>query len=147
MRGKPREPIARLTPLGWAYVGNPGQRDGSILQTNFASTFFVRDQSSSERLNANLKKIWEFEEEPLMNEPPVIRLGEKLALQTAEQCINYENQMFLVDVPWKERQPVLPDNYDMTLRRLENTEKRLKRSPGIADSYSRCIEQYLRKGM
>ena len=56
VRGKPREPIARLTPLGWACVGHPGQREGSILQTNFASTFFVRDQSSSERFNANLKK-------------------------------------------------------------------------------------------
>ena len=84
VRGKPSEPIARLTPLGWTCVGNPGQRDGSMLQTNFASTFFVKDQSSLETLNANLKKFWEFEEEPLMHETPVIRLEEKLALQTAE---------------------------------------------------------------
>ena len=96
-----------------------------MLQTNFASTFFVKDQSSLETLNANLKKFWEFEEEPLMHEPPVIRLEEKLALQTAEHSINYENQMYRVGVPWKERQPVLPNNYDMALRRLENTEKRL----------------------
>ena len=146
VRGKPSEPIARLTPLGWTCVGNPGQRDGSMLQTNFASTFFVKDQSSLETLNANLKKFWEFEEEPLMHEPPVIRLEEKLALQTAEHSINYENQMYRVGVPWKERQPVLPNNYDMALRRLENTEKRLKRSPDIADSYSKCIEQYIEKG-
>ena len=56
VRGKPSEHIARLTPLRWTCVGTPGQRDGSMLQTNFASTFFVRDQSSLERLNANLKK-------------------------------------------------------------------------------------------
>ena len=93
VRGKPSEHIARLTPLRWTCVGTPGQRDGSMLQTNFASTFFVRDQSSLERLNANLKKIWELEEEPLMHEPPVIRLEEKLALQTAEQSVNYENQI------------------------------------------------------
>ena len=81
-----------------------------------------------------------------MHEPTVIRLEEKLALQTAEHSINYENQMYMVGVPWKERQPVLPNNYDMALRRLENTEKRLKRSPDIADSYSKCIEQYIEKG-
>ena len=28
-----------------------------------------------------------------MHEPPVIRLEEKLALQTAEQSVNYENQI------------------------------------------------------
>ena len=57
IRGKPSQPIARRTPLGWTCVGNLGQRYGSMLQTNFASTFFVKDQSSLERLNANLKKI------------------------------------------------------------------------------------------
>ena len=57
VRGKPSKPIARGTPLGWTCVGNPGQRDGSMLQTNFASTFFVKDQSSLERLKAKLKQI------------------------------------------------------------------------------------------
>ena len=76
VREKRRKPIARLTPLGWTCVGNPGQRDGSVLQTNFASTFFEKDQSSQEMLNANLKQFCEFEEEPLMHEPPVIRLEE-----------------------------------------------------------------------
>ena len=54
--------------------------------------------------------------------------------------------MYRVGVPWKERQPVLPDNYDMALRRLENTENRLKQSHDIADSYSKFIERYIEKG-
>ena len=33
--GKPREHIARLTPLGWTCIGNPGENDGTMLQTNF----------------------------------------------------------------------------------------------------------------
>ena len=65
-------------------------------------------------------------------------------MQTEEQSINYENQMYWVGVPWKERQPVLLDKYDMALRRLENTEKGLKGSLDIADSYSKCIEQYIK---
>ena len=93
-----------------------------------------------------MKRFWEIKEEPTIHETPVIRLEEKLALQTAESSIKYENQMYRVGVPWKERQPVLPDNYDMALRRLENREKRLIRSPDIADSYSKCIEQYVEKG-
>ena len=67
-------------------------------------------------------------------------------MQTAEHSINYENQMYWVGVSWKERQPVLPDNYEMALRRLENTENRLKRSHDIADAYSKCIERNIEKG-
>ena len=78
-----------------------------------------------------------------MHETPVIRFEEKLAMQTAESSVRYENQMYRIGVPWKEKQSVLPDNYDTALKRLENTEKRLKRSPDIADSYSKCIEQYV----
>ena len=37
-----------------------------------------------------------------MYDPSVIRLDEKLAFQTAEHSINYENQMYRVGVPWKE---------------------------------------------
>ena len=54
--------------------------------------------------------------------------------------------MYRVGVPWEERQPVLPDNYDRALRRFENTKKRLIRSPDIADSYCKCIEQIVEKG-
>ena len=34
----------------------------------------------------------------------------------------------------------------MALRRLENTEKRLLKSPDVASAYNQCIEQYIEKG-
>lgn len=51
--------------------------------------------------------------------------------------------MYRVDVP---RKPVLLTNRAMALHRLENTEKRLKRSSDIAQTHSKCIEQYVKKG-
>ena len=146
VRGKPGEPIARLMPLGWTCIGNPGKNHCSILQTNFACTYFVRDQSALDRLNENLKRFWEIDEVHTAHETPVIRLEEQLALRTAENSLTYENQMYRVGIPWKESRPVLPDNYDMAVRRLENTEKRLKRSSDIAGAYNQCIEQYVEKG-
>ena len=35
-RGKPGDPIARLTPLGWTCIGNLDSHDNTILQTKFA---------------------------------------------------------------------------------------------------------------
>lgn len=54
--------------------------------------------------------------------------------------------MYRVGIPWKFDSRALPDNYEMAFRSLENTEKRLKKSPDVAKAYSKCIEQYVQKG-
>ena len=54
--------------------------------------------------------------------------------------------MYRVAIPWKSNKTVMLKNYKMTLNRLENTEKRLKRCPQEAKAYSECIEQYVAKG-
>ena len=42
VRGGPGEPIARLTPLGWTCVGNPGSCGRPVLQTRFSYTYFFK---------------------------------------------------------------------------------------------------------
>ena len=107
-----------------------GKNRCPTLQTNFACTYFLRDQSALDRLNENLQMFWEIDEVHTAYETPVIRLEEQLAMRSAENSIAYENQMYRIGIPWKESQPILPDNYDMAVRRLENTEKRLKKIVG-----------------
>ena len=41
VRGRPGEPIARLTPLGWTCIGNPGSEHQQAIHTNFAYTYFM----------------------------------------------------------------------------------------------------------
>ena len=55
VRGRPGEPVARLTPLGWTCIGNPYASETPRLQTHFTCTYFVRGQSETEELNSNLK--------------------------------------------------------------------------------------------
>ena len=129
IRGKPGEPVARLTPLGWTCIGKPRPSDQPVLQTNFACTFFVRNVSEIEKLNENLKKFWEIESVRTSEETPIVRLEDKLALSTVKQSISYENQMYRVGIPWNCDNPDLPSSYKMALQRLQNTEKRLKGYP------------------
>ena len=49
VRGRPVEPIARLTPLGWTCVGNPDSNCQEVMQTHFASTYFVRGMSKTDK--------------------------------------------------------------------------------------------------
>ena len=61
VRGKPKEPIARLGPLGWSCVGCPeGNASTKIHRTNLACTFFSRPHIFDE-LNDSMKRFWEFD--------------------------------------------------------------------------------------
>ena len=42
--GQPREPVARLTPLGWTCTGTVSGFEGDAYQSSFAHTYFVLEQ-------------------------------------------------------------------------------------------------------
>ena len=59
-KGKPEEPIARLTPMGWTCVGHiNGLLQGSV-QTNFIRTYNTKE-IEVEETNGTPAKFWEFE--------------------------------------------------------------------------------------
>ena len=57
VRGRPGQPVARLTLLGWTCIGIPYASETPKLQTHFACTYFVRDQSEIVELNSSLKRF------------------------------------------------------------------------------------------
>ena len=63
-----------------------------------------------------------------------------------EKSFKYLDGRYQVALPWEQDVPDLPDIYDMALRRLCNTEKRLLKNPEIEAAYSETITQYLEKG-
>ena len=144
-RGGPGEPLARLTPLGWTCIGYPTQTSEHILQTNFAATYFTKDVSEIDNLNQTLKRFWEVESEPVFD-MPIVKAEDKQALKLVEESCVYEKNMYRVGIPWKDANPSIPNNYKMALQRLQNTEKRLKRSPDVAKAYKECIDKYIEKG-
>ena len=44
VRGRPAEPVARLTPLGWTCIGSPKLTEDRVQQTNFNMAYFVHQQ-------------------------------------------------------------------------------------------------------
>ena len=108
------------------------------------------DQAEIEQLNTNLKRFWDIDgmyvaRTGTLEHAPILRIEEQCALQKAEYAINFENGMYRVGVPWRRNGSELPNNYKMALKRLENTEKKLARSPAVASAYSETINQYIRK--
>ena len=73
-------------------------------------------------------------------------IDEKAFLEKLEESIRHVNGRYQVAIPWKDDEPALPNNYEMALRRLLNTEKRLLKNPEIGEACAININQYLEKG-
>ena len=147
VRGRPGEPLARLTPLDWTCVGPPSGLKGGDLQTSFVQTYFIQEhREDSDEISGLLRKFWDVESSGTLKDAQVLNSDDKLALEKVQKSIKYVEGRYQVDIPWKNDEPELPDNYDMALRRLFNTEKRLLKSPEIGEAYSNSITQYLEKG-
>ena len=71
---------------------------------------------------------------------------EKASLEKLEESIGYVDGRYQVAIPWKDDEPALPNNYEMALRQLLNTEKRLLKNSEIGETYTNNINQYLEKG-
>ena len=146
VRGQPGEPVARLTPLGWTCTGTVSGLRGGDYQSSFAHTYFVREHSDADEISGLLRQFWEIENPRTSRDRTVLNPDEQCALEQVEKSLKYLDGRYQVALPWKENVPDLPDNYDMALRRLYNTEKRLLKNPEIAAAYSENITQYLEKG-
>ena len=125
VREGPGEPIARLTRLGWTCIGNP-ELQGDRVQTNF--TFLV---NNSQELNNLACRFWDIEEP---KEIQIVKPEEKLARDTVAENLIFEDGRYSVGLPWKTKDHELPDNFKMALHCLQNTEKRLQKSPELAQA-------------
>ena len=74
------------------------------------------------------------------------KMEDHLALKKVEQSLKYINGRYHVAIPWTKDEPEVANNYDMALRRLQNTERRLTKDTELAEVYSGIIEQYVEKG-
>lgn len=64
-----------------------------------------------------------------------------------EEKINFENNRYEVHLPWKVPHPILPDNYELSMKRLSNLLKRLNQDPEVLKEYDSVIKEQLKNGI
>ena len=100
----------------------------------------------SDEISGLLRRFWEIENYGTSTEFHLLTIDEKASLEKLEESIRHVDGRYQVAIPWKDDEPVLPNNYEMALRRLLNTEKRLLKNPEIGEANTNNINQYLEKG-
>ena len=136
------DPIARLTPLGWTCIGNTGLTTKFNPGSRFVNSFF--QDTCLDQINQTIQKFWSINES-LDNEPMSV-IDQEILEKTKNDMKYLESEKkYLVKIPWKDK-PNLPNNYDMALKRLYNTEKKLLKDNSLKNKYANILENYLQKG-
>ena len=146
VRGKPGQHIAKLTPLGWTYVGALNDGHQNSPKTHFARTYFVSDQTAMEEVNTVLCQFWEIDNSGVES-LPAMTLEEKMVMEQTERSIKFCDGHYQIAIPWKQSNFLLPDNYNMVFQQLQNLERDLTKDPDVAKAYSEIIEKHLEKAM
>ena len=146
IRGTTSEPIARLTPLGWTCIGPSTPTARPRVFTGHSQTFFVQRRDTE--LDNLVRQLWQVDSSDHIVPPSnALTQPEAKALDTVAQSCKMVDGRFEVNMPWKDGHvpTELPESYSTALRRLEATERRLRREPSIADAYSDVISKYTEK--
>ena len=108
-------PIAVHTKLGWVLSGPFSHDEPGQCAMNLSVTHVLHSESHSIEpcsLNDQLQAFWELESLGIQDE-------EKTLYDEFAGTVKFENGRYKVPLPWREFHDPLPDNYSMSLSRLQ----------------------------
>ena len=92
-------------------------------------------------IDQTLKRFWEIEKCGTEAQEARVYNEENAALRKMEDSISYDakKQRYKIVIPWKDDHPHLPDNYQMAVTRLLNTEQKLIKKEHLGKEYQETI--------
>ncbi|XP_033116625.1 uncharacterized protein LOC117116658 [Anneissia japonica] len=143
--GKPGEPIARRTPLGWTCVGRVNKASRATL---LHAKTYKSNVLSLQETEEVMRKFWEVENEGLIkSDVKLYTKEEELAVKVVTESMCSNGERYQVKVPWKEdeKKEMPKTNYEMAEKRLTNLEKRLKKDTVLGAAYQEVVDSYREK--
>ena len=137
-------PIVIGTHLGWVLSGPTCSSDEGASAVIVITTHTLRIDSqevkADEGMDLTLQQFWDLESLG-------IRSDETSTLENFDETIVFKNGHYEVSLPWKETHPYLPDNYELSRKRLLGLLYRLRQRPTVLQGYDAMIKDQLNKGI
>lgn len=131
--GKPSEPIAELTTLGWAMMSPTGK------ETGLSNVYLTKSSAADYEQLCNLDVLG-LEDSPESDQGSVY--GEFI-----EQLDRSEEGWYESGLLWKPGHGRLLTNEHGSIARLEGLVRKLQREPGMIDKYDEIIQEQLKEGI
>ena len=136
-----RQLVARKTPLGWVLFG--GNSSGTeaasqIYHVAYATPVDLTDFSKTEVMGVEVK--------PCICDADMLSQIEREEAEIISSSCKKIGDQWLVPYPWKRNPKLLPDNMAVAAKRLEATERRLKKNPEHATAYNKQMNEMCEMG-
>ena len=142
VRRADKGPVAIHTTLGWVLSGAiPVPADRNSPLTFLITHALTADApASTERLDEVLHSFWNLESLG-------IKGTEEAVLDEFIQTIQFKEGCYEVTLLWKDPHPPLPDNFELSRKRLTGLLRRLQENPAVMHEYDATIQNQLRQGI
>lgn len=139
-RGRPKEPLAARTLLGWTLLGPVGSVSRQEVNVNFIHT----DQES---ITSQIQRLYNAEfTETSCSTDMAMPIEDRRALAIMENTVRKVDGHYQIALPWRYQSPCLPNNRSMAERRLRLLQNRLKKDESLRMKYRDVIDDYIERG-
>jgi hypothetical protein len=138
-RGKPGEPYATRTCLGWTLNG-PVAMEGHC---NAVCNFITLDA----RLENQVKQFWEMENmESAADDAPEMSVNDRKVISIWDETATLADGHYQLDIPFRSRPPSLPYNRSLAEHRVKLLQRRFEKDPVLYERYKVEMSTLLVKG-
>ena len=139
-------PVAVGTKFGWVLSGVVADIPRSLLSAvNLTTTHLLRVECQSQVVGNSIadkvldRKVKELYELETLGITEVDSVEE-----TFTKDIQFEQGHYKIKLPWREHHDILPDNYQLSVGRLNSTLKRLRKDPSLLKEYDNVIQEQIK---
>lgn len=135
-----RCPYATRTVLGWTLNGPLGrtQDEAKVARVNFVQ--------SDDSLDMKLERLWSLESVPNINSGKHLSCEDSKTLKLWQQSIQLKDGHYELPIPFRHYPPVLPNNRDMAVHRLQILQNKLMRDHKLHEQYRIAMNDMMDKG-
>ena len=137
--GRPSEPVAMLTKLGWVLLEGKTKKDKFNASLNDIVTSNVDEL---------VQKLWKVESYCILTRKDVNLLPKNDAhsLQILESTTTKEKDRYPVGLFWRDDKRILPYNRNVVISRMLWLERKFEKQPSLKFKYVETINEYTEKG-
>ena len=134
-------PVALDSRLGWILSGPVGGNSSvSSIPMNLVQTHAMQVDTKEMTLEKQLSKFWELESLGISPQ-------ENSVYETFKDGIEFVDGRYQLRLPCKQDHPLLPDNFTLAQRRLQDLNSRLQGDPNLLEEYDSIIKDQEEKGI
>ena len=138
-------PYAIQTVFGWTLNGP--RKVALYRRPIMKKTCLFAQTAVSDALSEQLKRYFSYDfSESLVDSNKMMSVVDKKALSVFEDSVQLIEGHYQISIPWKNKNPNLPNNRSMAERRLGYLKKKLEKDPSLKKRYSEFIEDLVERG-